>query len=101
MVNLASLLKVNQLYSLLNVGGIYERDPNLFRGERPIRKMKWADYRELIGDWWSPERQIPFDPFASKLAEHNKMTVFFLDGKDIENFKLALSGREFKGTTID
>lgn len=101
MVNLAKLLKIKKVYSLLNVAGIYDRDPKLFKDAKPIKSMKWADYREMIGDWWNPKRQVPFDPFASKLAEDFQMKVIFLDGKNLENLENALGGKHFVGTIIE
>lgn len=98
MVNLAKLLKVKEAYSLLNVQGIYNRDPKLFKEAKIIDRMKWEDYREMIGDWWVPNRQIPFDPFASKLAEDYGMKVFFLDGKNLKNLENVLEEKNFEGS---
>lgn len=100
MVNLAKLIDVKKAYSLLNVSGVYDKDPKLFKNAKLIEKMKWADYREMTGDWWDPKRQAPFDPFASKLAEDFNMEVFFLDGKNVANFKNALEGKSFHGTVL-
>ena len=81
--------------------GIYDRDPKLFKDAKPIKHMNWPDYREMIGDWWAPGREIPFDPFASKLAEDFGMKVNFLNGKDLDNFENALKGKNFQGTIIE
>lgn len=101
MINLAKLLKVKKTYSLLNVSGIYDRDPRLFKEAKLISSLTWVDYREMIGDWWTPKREIPFDPFASKLAEHFRIKVIFLEGKNIKNLTNALGGKDFTGTVID
>ncbi len=101
MVNLAKLLNIKKTYSLINVPGIYDRDPKLFKDARPIKKMNWSDYREMIGDWWNPKREVPFDPFASKLAEDFHMKVVFIEGKNLVNFKNVLEGKNFEGTIIE
>lgn len=101
MVSLAKTFQAKEAYSLLNVSGIYNRNPKLFKNAQLIGKMSWSDYREMVGDWWVPQRDIPFDPFASKLAEDYQMRVFFLDGKDLKNFENALEGKKFKGSIIE
>lgn len=101
MVSLAKLLNIKKTYSLINVPGIYDRDPKLFRNAKPMKTMNWPDYREMIGDWWVPQRDVPFDPFASKLAEDFHLKVIFLNGKDLRNFNNALEGENFEGTIIE
>ncbi|MCL5970478.1 MAG: UMP kinase [Patescibacteria group bacterium] len=101
MINLAKLLRIKKTYSLLNVAGIYDRDPKLFKKAKPINHMSWPDYREMIGDWWDSKREIPFDPFASKLAEHFRIKVVFLEGKNLRNLENALAGKGFAGSVIE
>lgn len=101
MINLANLLRVKKTYSLLNVAGIYDRDPRLFKDIKLIPRMNWVGYREMIGDWWDPKREIPFDPFASKLAEHFQIKVVFLEGKNLKNLENALAGKSFTGSIIE
>ena len=55
----------------------------------------------MIGDWWVPGRDIPFDPFASKLAEDFQMKVYFLEGNNLRNFKNVLNKKNFQGTLIE
>lgn len=100
MVNLAKVMKIKKVYSLINVAGIYTRDPKIFSDAQLVKSMNWADYREMIGDWWNPKRQVPFDPFASKLAEDQGLKVYFVEGKNLDNLQRALNNQDFVGTII-
>lgn len=100
MVLLAKYYKISKVYSLINVPQIYDKDPRLYVNAKEIEKMTWSEYREMIGDWWDSKRQLPFDPFAAKLAQQIGLSVVFLYGKDLENFRNALNNKDFKGTTV-
>lgn len=97
---LAQNLKAHKVYSLLNVGMIYEQDPKRYPSSKPINLMTWREYREMIGEEWYLDRRVPFDPYAVKLAQQLKLEVVFLSGHDLDNFDKALSGQDFIGTTI-
>ena len=100
LVILAQKLKVDTVYSLLNVKMIYEKDPKRYPLSKPVYEMSWREYRRMIGDEWYAGRQVPFDPYAARLAEQTKLTSIFLSGHDLDNFERALSGEKFVGTKI-
>ena len=54
----------------------------------------------MVGDEWTPGKNCPFDPIASKKAESNSMKVICAGGKNIENIKAILNDKEYIGTTI-
>lgn len=97
---LAQKLGVSKIFSLLNIKMIFDEDPNKFKEVKPLNRIEWSDYRAMIGDTWERDRQVPFDPFASKLAQQLKLEAVFLDGRDLENFNKALIGKRFIGTTV-
>lgn len=101
MVVLAKLLKIKKVYSLLNVAGIYDKDPTKHKDAKLIKRINWPYYREMIGDWWVPGRNVPFDPFASKLAEDDHMKVYCLEGKDLKNLENAFKDKDFQGSLIE
>ena len=54
---------------------------------------------KIVGDEWKPGMNIPFDPVASRDAAKAGIKVVII-GKDIENLKRCIDGKEFEGTTI-
>lgn len=100
-VRLAEKFKPQKFISLLNVKQIYDKDPKLFPDARPVSAMSWSAYREMIGEWWTPERQLPFDPFAARLAQELGLRIIFVDGRNLKNLENVLEGRKFKGTVIE
>ena len=54
----------------------------------------------MVGDDWTPGKNTPFDPIASKKAEAMNLKVICASGKNIENIKNILDGKNFIGTKI-
>ena len=54
----------------------------------------------LFPNDWIPGRNIPFDPIASCEAESLGYEVVILNGKNIDNLKACLDGKEFAGTVV-
>lgn len=101
LVRLAENAKSQLIISLLNVKQIYDKDPKLFPEAKPLAKMSWPDYKQMIGDWWNPERQLPFDPFAAKLAHHLNLKIIFSEGRNLKNLENILEGKKFTGTVVE
>ncbi len=101
MVRVAERLKPELLISLLNVKMIYDADPKIFPHANPIPQMSWSDYQEMIGEWWNPERQLPFDPFAAQLAKNIGLKVILAEGRNIPNLENIFENKKFKATVIN
>jgi uridylate kinase len=54
----------------------------------------------MVGDEWTPGKNVPFDPIASRHAEKIGLKVICAAGKNLENLKKILCGEDFTGTTI-
>jgi uridylate kinase len=67
---------------------------------RSFKTMSWNNYRKMAGKTWVSETHYPFDPIASKLADELRVTVKFLDGRNLTNLALALDEENFVGATI-
>lgn len=87
--------------NLSNIDCAYTDDPRTNSEAKPIKNIKWKDFRKIVGDVWKPRMNKPFDPIASKLAEKSKIKVIIINGRNIENFKNCLDGKDFMGTVIE
>ena len=87
------------LINMSNIEWVYDKDPKEYDDAKPIRILNWTDYQTMTGEVWSPGKNVPFDPVASKLAKDLKCTVFVI-GKDLENLDKLLAGKNFRGTVI-
>ena len=84
-----------------DVKGVYDKDPNKFKGAKLYEKMKSQQMLKLMkkGEFkagWSPV----IDPVAAHLLVRAKIKTIVLDGRNLKNMGSAIGGKKFTGTTI-
>jgi uridylate kinase len=99
-VILARRFSAGTLVNLSNIAKVYTADPKLDPSARPLDAVSWRDFRKIVGEEWTPGRNTPFDPAATKAAAAAHLRVVFADGRDFPNLAAILGGRPFVGTTI-
>jgi uridylate kinase len=99
-VRLARKFKATTVVNLTNTDGVYDKDPSLHEDAQRIATINWKSFRKIVGHRWEPGANAPFDPVASRLAAHSKMTVAVMKGKDLRGLDAFLNGKKFKGTVI-
>ncbi len=99
-VYLAKKFGADTVINLSNIKKVYTADPALNPDATPIDTISWEDFRKIVGDTWTPGKNLPFDPIASREAQEGKLKVICADGRNIENTLHILEGREFTGTVI-
>lgn len=100
-VLLAEKYDADLVINLSNIEKVYTDDPRKNPDAKPLDEISWKDFRAMVGDEWTPGKNSPFDPVASKKAEEMKLTVICAAGKNIENIKAILDGKKFVGTKIN
>lgn len=88
------------IVNLSNIEKVYTDDPRKNPNAKPLDSISWADFRKMAGDEWTPGKNCPFDPIASKKASQLGMKVICAGGKNIPNIKAILNDRKYVGTTI-
>lgn len=92
---------VKTVINLSNIEMAYDRDPKLYPDAKPIKEIKWGDFRKIVGDTWVPGMNAPFDPIASKKAQELGLKVVIMKGDNFSNLENYFKGKEFIGTTIE
>ena len=88
------------MVNLSNIEKVYTDDPKTNPAAKPLDTISWEDFRKMVGDEWTPGKNTPFDPIASKGAQQDGISVICAGGRDIENTRAILDGKPFKGTRI-
>lgn len=100
-VMLAKMYDAKRIVNMTNIDYVYDIDPRKSDLAKPLLKLSWNEYRELVGDRWHPGSNAPFDPIASKEAKNFGLEVVILLGTDLKNFSNCLNNKKFKGTVIE
>lgn len=99
-VYLGEKLDAKTIVNLSNIEKVYTDDPRKNPDAKPLDTISWADFRKMVGDEWTPGKNCPFDPIASKKASELSMKVICAGGKNIPNIQAILEDKEYFGTTI-
>lgn len=99
-VLLAERFAASTVVNLSNIEKVYTDDPKLNPEAKPLDNISWDDFRKMVGDEWSPGKNTPFDPVASRRAQQAGISVICAGGRDIDNTRAILDGKPFKGTKI-
>ncbi|MBO5236774.1 MAG: UMP kinase [Spirochaetaceae bacterium] len=99
-VFLAEKFGAKTIINLSNIEKVFTDDPKTNPQAKPLDNITWKDFRQMVGDEWTPGKNTPFDPIASKRAEASSITVICAGGRNIENTRAILDGKDFIGTKI-
>ncbi|MEE8440165.1 MAG: UMP kinase [Spirochaetia bacterium] len=99
-VHLAESMGATTVINLSNIKQIYTADPKTNADAEPLTALSWSEFFEIAGEVWTPGKNTPFDPVASKRAAELGMKVIAADGRDLDNLDAIIEGRDFLGTTI-
>ncbi len=86
-----------RVINLTNVDFVYDKNPK-FSDAKPIKRLSWDEYFNIIGNKFKPGMHAPFDPVAAEKAKEYEIRVVVLSGLD--NLRNLLNGKEFKGSVI-
>lgn len=99
-VHVAIKVEALKLINLSNIDFVYDKDPRVFPDAKIIKTSSWNNFRTLLPDSWTPGFNSPFDPIAAKEAQAVGLELVIMNGKNIENLRNYLDGKEFVGTII-
>jgi len=98
---LAERLEAKTIINLSNIKYAYDKDPKKYKDAKKIEKISWKDFRQIVGNKWSPGLNAPFDPIASKHAQKLGLKVIIAEGKNTKNLEKIFNGEKFQGTVIE
>ncbi len=99
-VHVAIKVEALKLINLSNIDFVCDKDPSIFPNAKIIKTSSWNDFRMILPDRWSPGVSSPFDPIAAKKAQSVGLELAIMNGKNIDNLRDYLDGKEFIGTVI-
>jgi uridylate kinase len=99
-VLLAERFQADAVINLSNIEKVYTDDPKKNPAAKPIDRISWTDFCAMVGDEWTPGKNVPFDPIASKHAAKIGLKVICAAGKNLPNLKNILLEEAFTGTVI-
>lgn len=99
----ADKIGASKVISLKNVDSVYDSDPSKYPDAKPVNKINWSGYLDIIGnkDVHEPGGNYPIDPIASRMADERSYSFVIVGAEDLNNFSRVLNGEEFHGTLVE
>lgn len=97
---MAKSVGARKIINLSNIDYVYDKNPKEYKDALPIKNLSWDNFKKLLPSDWDPGANVPFDPVAAKEAERLSFEVIVMNGKNTENFKNYLDGKDFIGSVI-
>ncbi|MCL1813436.1 MAG: UMP kinase [Treponema sp.] len=99
-VLLAEQFGADMVINLSNIKQVYTDDPRKNPDAKPLDAVSWEDFKALVGETWTPGKNVPFDPIATRHAAKMNLKVICAAGKDLPNLRFILEEKPFIGTLI-
>jgi len=99
-VLLAKNIGAKIVVNITNIDYLHDKNPEKFKNTKIIKKIDWKGFRKIVGNKWDPGMSAPFDPVASKIAQHSGMKLILL-GRKLKNLKNFLDGKKFEGSVVE
>ncbi len=97
----AEYLNEKVVINATSVDGIYDKDPKKFSDARLIEKISYRELIELLsGNNIGAGPNVVLDLLSIKIAERSGISIKVINGRNMENMKRAIEGKEFIGTTV-
>ena len=99
---LAELLDADLLVNASNVDYVYDKDPKKNPNARALDKLTAKELVKLVSaESIAAGGYALVDLTAAKIIERSGIKAVFVDGRDIQNMRAAVEGKEFSGTTVN
>jgi uridylate kinase len=99
---IAVRLRAERVVNATDVKAVYDQDPRSHPGARPLSRLDWPAFLELIGraPGGGPGQNLPFDRLGAEALARAKIPLAIVDGRDLDNLEKALKGQPFSGTVV-
>lgn len=99
---LAENVKADLFINLTNVDYVYNKDPKKYKDAEKYEKMSYDELIEILNkEEMSASANNILDLVAAKTIKRSKIKTLIMNGRNFENLKNAVEGREFIGTIIE
>ena len=98
---IAECLKADRIINASNVDAVYSADPKKDPNAKRFGRMTIQELKDVVGDEHDAGRSYVFDPLGVRIAMENRIDLFMVNGRDLEELRNAILGKDIKGTFVN
>jgi uridylate kinase len=97
----AASMKADRIVNGTAVDAVYTDDPRKNPDAKKIKNMTIDELGEIVYKDHGASKSSVFDPLGVKLAKENKMDILIIDGRNLDELRNAILGKEINGTFVN
>jgi len=98
---LAAAMKADRIINGTSVDAVYTDDPRKNPDAKKITSMTIDELGDIVYKEHGASKSSVFDPLGVKLAKENKMDILIIDGRNLDELKNAILGKNINGTFVN
>jgi uridylate kinase len=96
----AKEMGADRVVNATSVEAVYSDDPKKDPAAKRFSKMTIDELGDVVYKEHGAGRSSVFDPLGIKIAKEEKIDILIVDGRDLDELRNAILGKEIKGTYI-
>lgn len=97
---LAERIGADRIVNATSVDAVYSDDPKTNGEAEKYSEITIERLEELVYGEHGASKSGIFDPLGVKIAKKNKIDIFMVHGRDLEDLRSAILGHKVKGTVV-
>lgn len=97
----ATSMKADRIVNGTAVDAVYTDDPRKNSDAKRITSMTIDQLGDIVYKEHGASKSSVFDPLGVKLAKENSIDILIIDGRNLDELRNAILGKEIKGTFVN
>ena len=98
---IAKNLNADRIVNASNVDAVYSDDPRKNPEAKRFSRMTIQELKDVVYDDHDAGKSCVFDPLGVNIAMEEKIDLYMVNGRDIDELRNAILGNEIKGTFVN
>ena len=97
----AASMRADRIVNGTAVDAVYTDDPRKNPDAKKITSMTIDQLGDIVYKEHGASKSSVFDPLGVKLAKENSIDILIIDGRNLDELRNAILGKEIKGTFVN
>lgn len=98
---IAKEMGADRIVNATSVDAVYTDDPRKNKDAKKILTMTIDDLGDIVYKEHGASKSSVFDPLGVKIAKENRIDLFIVDGRNLEELRNAILGKPVNGTFVN
>jgi len=97
----AGIIGAERIVNATSVDAVYSDDPKKDPDAKRFTELTIKELSDIVYKEHDASRSSVFDPLGIKIAMRDKIDIFMVDGRNLDELKNAILGKKINGTVVN